>query len=73
MRTNSLITETSTPINEGVSKNYTSDETYSLTGHEPGEVNSLSSSSSTPITSEELVRQIKAAADPLTREKRATL
>ena len=58
----------STPIDEGVSIYETGNETHSLTGHEPGDVDSASSSLSTPVTSEEVARQINAATDPLTKQ-----
>ena len=53
-----------TPIVEGAN---TSGSKHSLSGHEPEDVNSASSPSSSPVTSEEEARQIKAAIDPLTR------
>ena len=46
--------------------NETGDETHELTGHESGDVNSASSSLSTPVTSAEVARQLKAATAPLT-------
>ena len=58
----------STPIDEGVNTSETGDETHSLTGREPGEVNNASSRLGTPVTSEEVDRQMKAATNPLTRQ-----
>ena len=58
----------STSIDEGVSANETGGETHSLTSHEPADVNNASSSLSTPVTSEEVATQIKAAVDPLNRQ-----
>ena len=63
--------ETSAQIDEGVNTTETGLATHSLTGHEPRDVNSASSSLSTlstPITSEELARQIKTATDLLTKQ-----
>ena len=58
----------SSPIVIGVRPNETGDETHSLTGQEPDDVNSCSSGLSTPVTSEEVARQVKAATDPLTKQ-----
>ena len=52
------------PIDKEINTTDTGDETQSLTG----DVNSDSSSLNTPVTSEELARQIKAATDPLTKQ-----
>ena len=57
-----------TPIFKGVCLNDTDDEAHSLTGHEPEDVNSCSNGLSTPVTSEDVSRQIKAATDPLTKQ-----
>ena len=54
------------PSSEGVSTNGTSDETQSLIGHEPGDINSAGSSLISPVMSKEIARQIEAATDPLT-------
>ena len=59
-------TKTNTPKDERVSTKGTGDETHSLTGHEPDDVNSSSSSLSSTVTSEDVVRQIKAATYLLT-------
>ena len=58
----------STPIEEGVNPNETGDETHSLTGHEPRDVNTASSSLNTPTKSEAVARQTKTATDPLTKK-----
>ena len=46
----------STPIDEGVNTTETGDETHSSTCHKIGDVNSASSSLSTPLKSEEVAR-----------------
>ena len=46
----------------------TDEEKHSLDGTEIGDVNSAATSLNTPITSEEVARQIRAAPDPLTRQ-----
>ena len=46
----------------------TGDETHSLGSHEVEDVGNAAASSSSPITSEEVARQIKAATDPLTKQ-----
>ena len=46
----------------------TGDEIHSLDGIEKGDVNSAATSLSTPITSEGVARQIRAATDVLTRQ-----
>ena len=56
------------PILEGVNASETGDETHSLSGHEPEDVGDAAGVSSTPITSQEVARQIKAATDSLTRQ-----
>ena len=58
----------STTIVEGVNASETGDETHSLTGHEPEDVGSAIGNARTPVTTEEVARQIKAATDPLTRQ-----
>ena len=58
----------SPPIVEALSSKETGDQTHSLNGHEPEDVNRASSSLSTPVTSEEVGRQIKAATVPLTKQ-----
>ena len=44
------------------------DETRSFGSHELEDVGNAASNSSTPVTSEEVARQIKAAFDPLTSQ-----
>ena len=44
------------------------DETHSLDGNEIRDVNSAATSLSTPITLEEVARQIRAATNPLTKQ-----
>ena len=46
----------------------TSDETHSIDGNENKMITSAATSLSTPITSEEVALQIRAATDPLTRQ-----
>ena len=46
----------------------TGEETHKLDGNEVKDDNSAATSLSTPITSEEVARQIRAATDPLTRQ-----
>ena len=58
----------STPIVGGVNTSETVDETQSLNGREPKDVNSAASNLSSPVTSKEVARQIKAADDPLTKQ-----
>ena len=58
----------STPIDDGVNTNETGDETHSSAGHEPWVVTSASSCLSTPVTSEEVSRQIKTATYQLTNQ-----
>ena len=58
----------SDPISERVNTTETGDETRSPTGHESGGVNNDGSYLSSPVTSEEVARQIKAATDPLTKQ-----
>ena len=57
-----------TPIVKGANATETADEIHSSSGHEPKDVNSATSNSSSPVRSEEVGRQIKAATDPLTRQ-----
>ena len=54
-------------MSDGVNTNETNNETRCMTDHELGDVNSASRNRITPIKSEEIVRQIKAAPDPLTK------
>ena len=61
-----LGTVMSTTIKERVNSNEIDDETHSLTGHEPGDVEIYSENLSTTVTSEEVPRQIKAAVVALT-------
>ena len=58
----------SCPNFEEASTSSTNEETHSLNGNEIKDVNSAATSLSTPITSEEVARQIKTATDPLTRQ-----
>ena len=58
----------STPIVKGVSTNETGDETHMLNGHELGDVNSATSSLSSSVTSNEVVKQFKKSTDPLTKQ-----
>ena len=53
---------------EGVNTSKAADETHSLNGHEPEDVNSATNNSSNPVTSEEVARQINTATDLLTRQ-----
>ena len=46
----------------------TGEETHCLDGNEVEAVNSVSTGSSVPITSEEVARQIRAPTDPLTKQ-----
>ena len=55
------------PINEGVNSTETIDEAQSLTGLELGKVNFYCSNLSDPVTSEKVVRQIRAATDSPTK------
>ena len=52
----------------GVSTIKTSDETHSLTEQERGDVDIASSSHSTPVTSEDVARQMKAVTDLLAKQ-----
>ena len=56
------------PNIEEANTSSTADETHSLNGNGIGESNSAATSFSTPITSEEVARQIRAATDPLTKQ-----
>ena len=58
----------SAPNIEEANTGSTGDETHSLDGNEIGDANSAATSLSTPITSEEVARQIRAVTDPLTRQ-----
>ena len=53
---------------EEVNTRLTSDETHILGNHEVEDVGNDATSSSAPITSEEVARQIKVATDPLTKQ-----
>ena len=57
----------STPNSEEVNTSMTGDETHSLDSHEVVNVGNAATSSRTPITSEEVARQIKVATDPFTK------
>ena len=58
----------SNPTSEGVNTTEANDETQSLSIHEIGEVNSAGSNLRTPVMSDEIAWQIKAATDPLTKQ-----
>ena len=58
----------SDPNSEGADTSETGDETHSLTGHEPGDVDCASRSLSTPAISAEIARQIEATTDYLTKQ-----
>ena len=58
----------SDPISEGVNTTETGDETQSLTGQEPGDVNSTGINLSAPVTSWEVTRQIRATIDAPTKQ-----
>ena len=60
--------ELSAPTSEEVNTGLTGDETHSLGSHEVEDIGNAATSSSAPITSEEVARQIKAATDPLTKQ-----
>ena len=53
---------------EEVNTSLTCDETHSLGSHEVEDVGNAATSSSAPITSEEVARQIEAATDPSTKQ-----
>ena len=53
---------------EKMNTSMTGDKTFSLGSHEVEDVGNAAASSSPPITSEEVVRQIEVAIDPLTRQ-----
>ena len=52
---------------EEVNTSITGDETHSLSSHEIEDVGNAATSSTTPISSEKVAGQIKAATDPLTK------
>ena len=58
----------STPIDEGVTSNETGDEAHGLTGREPWQINSASTSLNSTVMSKEVARQIKVATDPFIRQ-----
>ena len=58
----------SAPNSEEVNTSLTDDETHSLGSHEVEDVDNAATSWSTPITSEGVARQIKAATDPLRKQ-----
>ena len=60
--------EMSKPINESVNTTETNEETQSLTGHEPSCVDIAAIRLSSPVASEGVLRQIKAAFDPITKQ-----
>ena len=57
----------SDPIS-GVNTTKTSDQTHSLVGLEPGDVNSAGSNLRSPALSEQVASQVKAITEPLTKE-----
>ena len=57
-----------TSTDEGVSAHDKCYETHSLTVHEQWDINSATSSLSTPVLSKEEARKIKPANDPLTKQ-----
>ena len=58
----------SSPNIEEANTSLAGEETHSLDGNEIEDDDSAALSLSTPITSEEVARQIRAATDPLTRQ-----
>ena len=58
----------SAPNTEEVNVSGTGDESHIFGSHEVVDVSNAASNSSAPVTSEEVARQIKAAADPLTKQ-----
>ena len=58
----------SAPNSEEINNSMTGDETHSLGSHEIEDVGSAATSSSVPITSEVVARQITAATDRLTKQ-----
>ena len=58
----------SVPISEEMKTSMTGDETHSLGSHEVEDYGKSAASSSVPITSEKVARQIEAATDPLTKQ-----
>ena len=55
-------------VSEGVNTNEARDETHRLSGHEPQDFNSAGGTLSSPVTSKDVARQIKAASDPLAEQ-----
>ena len=58
----------STPSIEEANTSSTGEQTRSLGGNEAEDFNCAATTLSTPITSEEVARQIRVATDPLTRQ-----
>ena len=58
----------SAPNSQEVNASLTGDETHSSSGREVEDVGNAATSSSAPITSEEVARQIEAATDTLTKQ-----
>ena len=56
------------PIAEGVNTSGTGDEIHKLSGQEPEDVGGATNNSSTPVTFDDVARQIEAASDLLTRQ-----
>ena len=56
------------PNSEEANTSSTTEKTHSLDGNETVDVSSAATSLSTPITSEEVARQIRAATCPLTKQ-----
>ena len=57
----------SDPLSKGLNITETGNETHSLIGYQPGNVNFAGSSLSAPVTSEEVAGQVKVATDPLSK------
>ena len=58
----------SAPNSKEVDTSLTDDQTHGLGSHEIEDVGNAATSSSVPITSKEVARQIKSATDPLTKQ-----
>ena len=58
----------STPFAKRLNTSEIVEDTLSLCGHEPEDVNSAASNLSTSVTSEDVARQITAAVDPMTKQ-----
>ena len=55
-------------ISDGGTTTQIGDKTHSLTGHDSGNLNSAVGSLISPVMSEDVARQIKAATGPLTKQ-----